>query len=58
MILFLNKTDLFEEKIPHSKFSTYFPEYEGMQVTARLSLVRDLPRRSPSCCFRTDRSSM
>lgn len=32
MILFLNKTDLFEEKIPHSNFSTYFPEYEGVRL--------------------------
>lgn len=30
VILFLNKTDLFEEKITLSPFSEYFPEYEGM----------------------------
>ena len=29
MILFLNKTDLFDEKIRYSKFSDYFPEYDG-----------------------------
>ncbi|KNC77542.1 guanine nucleotide-binding protein G(q) subunit alpha, partial [Sphaeroforma arctica JP610] len=29
MILFLNKTDLFEEKIYLSNFADYFPEYEG-----------------------------
>jgi len=28
-ILFLNKRDLFEEKIKHSKFSDFFPDYKG-----------------------------
>jgi hypothetical protein len=32
MILFLNKTDLFEEKITLSPFSQYFPEYEGTAI--------------------------
>ncbi|KAI9477133.1 guanine nucleotide binding protein, alpha subunit [Zychaea mexicana] len=27
IILFLNKTDLFKEKLQHSKFSNYFPDY-------------------------------
>ena len=30
MILFFNKMDLFEEKVPLSPFSEFFPEYEGM----------------------------
>lgn len=29
IILFLNKTDLFEKKIPHSNIADYFPEYKG-----------------------------
>jgi len=30
MILFLNKTDLFKQKIHHSPISKYFPDYEGV----------------------------
>ena len=30
IILFLNKKDLFEEKIRHSQLSVCFPEYKGM----------------------------
>ena len=30
IILFLNKKDLFEEKIRHSPLSVCFPEYKGM----------------------------
>eukprot|EP00123_Amoebidium_parasiticum_P016781 comp23581_c2_seq1/m.39980 comp23581_c2_seq1/g.39980 ORF comp23581_c2_seq1/g.39980 comp23581_c2_seq1/m.39980 type:complete len:355 (-) comp23581_c2_seq1:179-1243(-) len=29
MILFLNKTDLFEDKVRESNFQTYFPEFDG-----------------------------
>lgn len=29
IILFLNKTDLLEEKIAHSHLATYFPAYSG-----------------------------
>ena len=29
IILFLNKTDLFEEKIRFSNISDYFPDYKG-----------------------------
>lgn len=29
IILFLNKTDLFEEKVQFSHISDYFPEYKG-----------------------------
>ena len=29
MILFLNKTDLFEEKVPRSDIVQYFPDYKG-----------------------------
>ena len=29
VILFLNKTDLFYEKIPKSKLSDHFPAYQG-----------------------------
>ncbi|XP_070712319.1 guanine nucleotide-binding protein G(i) subunit alpha-2-like [Pempheris klunzingeri] len=29
IIIFFNKRDIFEEKLNHSLFSTYFPEYEG-----------------------------
>jgi guanine nucleotide-binding protein subunit alpha, other len=28
-ILFLNKNDLFEEKIPHSDIKNFFPDFEG-----------------------------
>lgn len=30
MILFLNKKDLFDEKIMYSHLAHYFPEYDGM----------------------------
>ncbi|XP_069370173.1 guanine nucleotide-binding protein G(q) subunit alpha-like isoform X2 [Paralichthys olivaceus] len=33
-ILFLNKTDLLEEKISHSHLATYFPAYKGRQNDA------------------------
>jgi hypothetical protein len=36
IILFLNKTDLFREKITRSPLSICFPEYDGM-VVLRLS---------------------
>jgi len=29
IILFLNKIDLFQEKLPHSPIANYFPDYEG-----------------------------
>ncbi len=29
MILFLNKTDLFSQKIPKSPLKDYFPKYDG-----------------------------
>ncbi|KAI7831563.1 G-protein complex alpha subunit GpaA/FadA [Gamsiella multidivaricata] len=29
MIMFMNKTDIFKEKIKHSNISTYFPDYNG-----------------------------
>ena len=29
IILFLNKIDLFAEKLPHSPLSDYFPDYTG-----------------------------
>ena len=31
IILFLNKVDLFKEKLEKSLISTYFPEYQGPQ---------------------------
>ncbi|KAL4004753.1 septin 6/8/11 [Sarotherodon galilaeus] len=34
IILFLNKTDLLEEKIQHSHLATYFPEYTGPRQDA------------------------
>ncbi|KAG9354050.1 hypothetical protein JZ751_012174 [Albula glossodonta] len=34
IILFLNKTDLFEEKIMHSDLADYFPEYTGPKHNA------------------------
>ncbi|XP_013861965.1 guanine nucleotide-binding protein subunit alpha-14 [Austrofundulus limnaeus] len=33
-ILFLNKTDILEEKITHSHLATYFPDYNGPQSNA------------------------
>lgn len=30
IILFLNKIDLFKDKLPKSPLSKYFPDYEGM----------------------------
>ncbi|XP_037547834.1 guanine nucleotide-binding protein subunit alpha-11 [Nematolebias whitei] len=33
-ILFLNKTDLLQEKITHSHLATYFPDYNGPQCNA------------------------
>jgi len=35
IILFLNKLDLFEEKISHSHINTYFPDYTGPNADAR-----------------------
>lgn len=32
VILFLNKTDLFYEKIPKSKLSDHFPAYQGKHI--------------------------
>lgn len=32
IILFLNKTDLLEEKIAKSHLADYFPDYDGMLV--------------------------
>jgi guanine nucleotide-binding protein subunit alpha len=29
MILFLNKIDLFEKKLPNSPLEKYFPDYKG-----------------------------
>ncbi len=29
VILFLNKTDVLKEKLPHSRVSDYFPSYAG-----------------------------
>ncbi|XP_017263113.1 guanine nucleotide-binding protein subunit alpha-11-like [Kryptolebias marmoratus] len=34
-ILFLNKTDLLEEKIHHSHLATYFPDYKGPSCDAK-----------------------
>lgn len=37
VILFLNKTDILQEKIPNSHLVTYFPEFTGQllsQITA------------------------
>ncbi|KAG0363921.1 hypothetical protein BGZ54_007969 [Gamsiella multidivaricata] len=31
MIMFMNKTDIFKEKIKHSNISTYFPDYNGKE---------------------------
>jgi hypothetical protein len=33
MILFLNKIDLFEQKLPYSSLSAYFPDYTGIFLT-------------------------
>lgn len=30
VILFLNKIDLFEEKVKHVKIKDYFPKFEGL----------------------------
>jgi guanine nucleotide-binding protein G(i) subunit alpha len=30
IILFLNKIDLFAEKLPHSPMGDYFPDYMGL----------------------------
>ena len=35
IILFLNKTDLLEEKIQKSDLQTYFPEYDGAKGDAK-----------------------
>jgi len=40
IILFLNKKDLFEEKIKKSSLTVCFPEYTGMYVLIVSVLVR------------------
>jgi G-protein alpha subunit. len=34
VILFLNKKDLFEEKIPYSPITIIFPDYTGKQINS------------------------
>ena len=38
MILFLNKIDIFKEKIKYSRVKKYFPDYQGKNLTNGLSL--------------------
>src|SRR3954471_4126902 len=40
IILFLNKIDLFKEKLPRSPMKAYFPDYDG---TYRTYLIFELP---------------
>lgn len=42
MILFLNKKDLFMEKIKRVNITTAFPDYEGESSTTFISFVRSL----------------
>lgn len=44
-ILFLNKTDLFDEKIMKSHLSDYFPQYSGELVNLREMKGREGGRR-------------
>lgn len=37
VMLFLNKMDLFEEKIMHSHLDDYFPEYDGRNSIYQMS---------------------
>lgn len=43
IILFLNKKDLFEEKIVHSPLTICFPEYSGTEPAAAAALGLPLP---------------
>lgn len=45
IILFLNKTDLLEEKIARSHLATYFPAYRGMSHDLR----RSVPEAQTKC---------
>lgn len=42
MILFLNKVDLFQEKMRRSEISEYFPDYLGNRVWSHSSFVSPL----------------
>ena len=42
IILFLNKKDLFEDKIRHSPLSICFPEYKGMKIKLSIYWKRKL----------------
>ena len=42
IILFLNKKDLFEDKIRHSPLSICFPEYKGMKIKLSINWKRKL----------------
>ena len=41
MILFLNKIDLFADKILYSHLGDYFPEYDGSKQIAKLPNSKD-----------------
>lgn len=47
VILFLNKTDILEEKIPTSHLATYFPSFQGEYFTTfyTLHLLEAAPKR-------------
>jgi len=37
MILFLNKIDLFQEKLRYSSLTAYFPDFKGIVFLSRLT---------------------
>ncbi|XP_055969077.1 guanine nucleotide-binding protein subunit alpha-15 [Sorex fumeus] len=56
VILFLNKTDILEEKIPTSHLATYFPSFQGPRrdVEAAKSFILDMYTRMYAGCADAD----